>query len=441
MALGDVIMHDTDGNISNNTSTSTEKVCGILFDISKQENFWTKGAGLALAETLKDSVVELNSLDDAVKLGITEYTGEVDSEDVSKDLLMGIPYYHIKHFFTLTGGTGRLFIAFADCSANWNAIVDMQKAAHGVINQLGVWTEKSLWKITDEAASTYSIQIVKDLQSVAEDLANNYNSPLSILLSANSAKVATMSDDNLKVTMSMIPSCIVDARYVTVLLGQGLDADVTAMQCGLDSCTPVGTIGASLGCLAIASVAESLAWVQEFDLIGCFPDIEMGFGDATLVDGRMTSTTKYSSLSATQLDNLDDLGYVFLIKYNGLEGHVYFSKDKTCSNGDYRTISRNRVINKSRRSVRNTLLPYVNSPIKVDPATGYLSAAQRTIFENKVGDVLKAMETAEEISGYSVSVPTNQNVLTNDTVIIKYTIVPIGTATTIEVTEGLSIKK
>ena len=63
MALGDVIMNDTDGNISNNTSTSTEKVCGMLFDISKQENFWTKGAGLALAETLKDSVVELNSLD------------------------------------------------------------------------------------------------------------------------------------------------------------------------------------------------------------------------------------------------------------------------------------------------------------------------------------------------------------------------------------------
>ena len=138
---------------------------------------------------------------------------------------------------------------------------------------------------------------------------------------------------------------------------------------------------------------------------------------------------------------MDTLGYVFLIKYNGLEGHVYFSKDKTCSNGDYRTISRNRVINKSRRSVRNALLPYVNSPIKVDPSTGYLSAAQRTIFENKVGDILKAMETAEEISGYSVSVPTNQNVLTNDTVIIKYTIVPIGTATTIEVTEGLSIKK
>jgi hypothetical protein len=441
MALGDVIMNDTDGNISNNTSTSTEKVCGMLFDISKQENFWTKGAGLALAETLKDSVVELNSLDDAVKLGITEYTGEVDSEDVSKDLLMGIPYYHIKHFFTLAGGSGRLFIAFADCGSNWNAIVDMQKAARGVINQLGVWTEKNLWKITDEAAPTYSIQIVKDLQSVAEDLAKSYNSPLSILLSANSAKVATMSDANLKVTMSMIPSCIVDSRYVTVLLGQGLDADVTAMQCGLDSCTPVGTVGASLGCLAIASVAESFAWVQEFDLIGCFPDIEMGFGDATLVDGHMTSTTKYSSLSASQLDNLDDLGYVFLIKYNGLEGHIYFSKDKTCSNGDYRTISRNRVINKSRRSVRNALLPYVNSPIKVDPSTGYLSAAQRTIFENKVSDILKAMETAEEISGYSVSVPTNQNVLTNDTVIIKYTIVPIGTATTIEVTEGLSIKK
>lgn len=441
MALGNVIMTDTDGNIGGKAPSSTEKVCGLLFDISAQADFWTKGAGLALADTLKNNVVELNSLEDAEKIGITAYTGELDDDNISKDLLCGVPYYHIKHFFTLAGGTGRLFVMFADCSANWNAIIDMQKAAHGVINQFGVWTEKSLWKKTDPSAPTYSIQLVGDLESVAENLANTYNSPASILLCANSAKVATTSNTEAKIVWSMIPTCVIDARYVTVLLGQGLDSDVSAMQASLTSCTPVGCVGAALGCLTQAGVAESIGWVQNFDLINYFPDIEFGFGDVTLSEKKLTNTTKYSSLSAPQLDSLDELGYVFLVKYNGLEGHVYFSGDQTCSKGDYRTIARNRAINKSRRSVRIALLPYVNAPMKVDPSTGYLSTAQGTIFTNIVTDILQAMVNAEEISGFSVTIPANQSILKNDKLLIQYKLIPIGTSKTIDVTEGLSIKK
>jgi hypothetical protein len=439
--IGNVIMTDTDGNIGSGAPVSTEKVCGLLFDISAQPNFWTKGVGLALVDTLKDNVIEINSLDDAEKIGITAYTGELDDELSSKELLWGIPYYHIRHFFTLSGGTGRLFVMFADCSQNWDAIIDMQKAAHGTISQFGVWTEKNLWSQTDPNATSYSTQLVGDLQSAGETLANTYNAPASILLCANPAKVRTASDDITTIVWSMIPTCVIDSRYVTVLLGQGLDADVSSMQAALSSRTPVGCVGAALGCLTQASVAESIGWVQNFDLINYFPDIEFGFGNSTLTEGLLTNATRYSSLSAIQLDHLDELGYVFLIKYNGLEGHVYFSGDQTCSNGDYRTIARNRAIDKSRRAVRTVLLPYVNSPIKVDPATGYLSSAQSTVFSNLVTDILQAMVNAEEISGFSVKIPANQNVLKNDTLLIQYSLIPIGTAKRIEVTEGLSIKK
>jgi hypothetical protein len=441
MALGNVIMTDTDNNIGLNAPTSTEKVCGILFDISKQSGFWERAVNLSLADSLQDNVIELNSLDDAEKLGILPYTGELDDNGNNKNFLLGIPYYHIKHFFTISGGTGRLFIAFADCSNNWDAIIDMQKAANGIISQFGVWTEKSLWKQTDPNAEQYSIQIVGDLQSVGKSLADTYNAPVSILLCANSAIVATLSNDSETVVWSMIPTCLIDSRYVTVLLGQGLDSDVSVMQTALESHTPIGCLGAALGSLTQASVAESIGWVQSFDLINYFPDIEFGFGDVTLSDDKLTNTTQYSSLSAFQLDKLDDLGYVFLIKYSGLEGHVYFSGDQTCSNGDYRTIARNRAINKSRRAVRLALLPYVNSPIKVDPATGFLSSAQATIFSNIITDVLQAMANAEEISSFSVRVPANQNVLKTDTLLVQYSLIPIGTSKKIDVTEGLSVKK
>lgn len=442
MALGGVYMTDTDGNIGKEISNLTEKVCGLLFDISAQPDFWTKGPGATLAESLKDNVIELNSLDDAIAAGITAYTGEMDEDGTSKDFLHGIPYYHIEHFFKLAGGSGRLFVMFADCSQNWDALIDMQKASFGIINQFGVWTEQNLWKKMDESASQYSIAIVGDLQSVAENMANNYNAPASILLCANAAKVKTATGEDSTIVWSEIPTCVIDARYVTVLLGQGLDSDVSAMQIALESKTPVGTVGAALGCLTQASVAESIGWVQHFDLINYFPDVEFGFGNAEVVDSKLTNSTKYSSLSQIQLDNLEELGYVFLVKYAGLEGHVYFSGDSTCSNGDYRTIARNRVINKSRRSVRAALLPYVNSPIKVDPATGYLSTAQITVFTNLITDILNAMVAAEEISGIgAVTIPANQNILQNDTLIIQYTMVPIGTAKTIKVTEGLVLKQ
>ena len=407
-------MTDTDGNIGSSSMTSTEKVTGLLFDISGQENFFTEGAGLTLKDRLQGTVVELNSMDDVEELGLTPYSADGDS------LLFGIPYYHINHFFTINGGSGRLFLMFADCEQNWDAVEELQRASHGMIHQMGIWTDKSLWKQT------------------AVSMAND-NAPVSILLSANPGTVATMDTPITKVDISKIPSCKNNSRYVTVLLGQGLDADVTAMQVANTNHTPVGTIGAALGCLALASVQESIAWVNKFNLAGYFPDIEMGFGDMTLSGSSFTSTLKYSSLNKTQLDALDDKGYVFLCKYQGLENGVYFSKDQTCSDGDYRTIARNRTINKSRRAVRNALLPYVHSPLKVDPSTGQLSSAKITMFQNIVNDILGTMQTNEEISGGSAKIDSSQNVLENDTLVIKYSIVPIGTASRIEVVEGLAL--
>lgn len=434
MALGGVFMSDTDGNIGTSSTTSTEKVTGLLFDISKQAKFFEEGAGLAVKDKLQGNVIEINSMDDLKELGITAYSG-----DTEKDLLFGIPYYHINHFFGIQGSTGRLFIMFADCGVDWNAIEQMQRAAHGMINQLGVWTEQSLWKQTEPEAETYSIDLVTDLQSKAASLADE-NAPLSILLCANSAVIATDEESVKKVELGKIPTCVINARFVSVLLGQGLDADVSAMQLANQNLTPIGNIGAALGCIASASVQESFAWVNKFNLIGYFPDIEMGFGDVTLnSESKLTSTLKYSSLNKIQLDDLDDKGYIFLCKYSGLESGVFFSKDQTCSNGDYRTVARNRTIHKSRRAVRNALLPYVNSPLKVDPSTGYLSSAKITMFQNIVSDILTTMQNNEEISGFSVTIDKNQNVLKNDTLIIKYSLVPVGVASRIEVVEGLAL--
>ena len=42
-------------------------------------------------------------------------------------------------------GYGKLYVMFADCSSNWDAIEIMQRASGGTISQLGIWTEQPLW--------------------------------------------------------------------------------------------------------------------------------------------------------------------------------------------------------------------------------------------------------------------------------------------------------
>lgn len=443
MALGNVFMRDTDGHFPVMQSNTIETVCGLIFDISGQTNFWTTGGGATIADTWKDKVIELNSLNDAIEAGLTEYTGKVDSEtSQSKDVLAGIPYYHIRQFFGMAGGSGRLFVMFADCSKNWNAIIEMQRAAGGAIFQIGVWTEQQLWSKPDESAANYSVGLIADINRAATELADEYFSPVSILLSANTSKVKVGSTTNNQIAISQIPSCVVDARYVTVLLSQSMDVNVRKMQASLASTTPVGLVGLALGTLVRANVGTSIGWVREFDLVNYLPAIEMGFGDSTVSNGLLTNSLSYSALTKAQLNALADAGYVFARTFEGLEGHAYFSNDHTCSDGDFSTISRNRAINKSRRLIRIALLPYVNSPIKVDPSSGSLSAAQVTVFENLIRDVLTAMETAEEISATAfVTVSADQNILVTKKLVLSYGIVPMGCAESIEVTEGLYVSQ
>lgn len=442
MALGNVFMRDIDGNIPVVTSNTIENVCGLIFDISGQKNFWTAGAGLAIADTWKDKVIELNSLNDAVEAGITPYAGETDASGASTDLLAGIPYYHIRQFFSMAGGSGRLFVMFADCSKDWNAIVEMQRAASGSIFQIGIWTEQQLWVKPDEAANAYSINLVADLNRVATELADDYFAPVSILLCANTSKVKVGTTTVNTVAISQIPTCVIDARYVTVLLSQSMDEQVRRMQGSLESTTPVGLVGLALGAVARAGVGESIGWVRQFDIINYVPAIEMGFGDSTVESGLIKNGLSYSAMTKSQLNALADAGYVFARTFEGYEGHAYFNNDHTCSGRDFCNISRNRVINKSRRLIRMALLPYVNSPIKVDPANGNLSAAQVTVFENLIKDILDAMESAEEISGTAfITVPAEQNILVTKKLILSYGIVPMGCAESIEVTEGLYVSQ
>ena len=445
MALGNVFIKDIDGNIPAAGISGGERITGLLFDTSKQSGLFTAGYGLANIDKLNlGDVCYVTSFKSAINdFGIIERVETDSSGENTLNFFHGIPAYHIREFFRMSGNvdtTGRLYVMFADCSANWDAIDTIQKAAGGMINQLGIWTEQPLWGAGSNEDDDYNLNLITTLQGKAEALAEQ-NQPLSIVLSANPSNLGGGEDTDKQINLNLIPSAICESSRVSVIFGQARNSVINTMQKCNSNNTPVGFLGSVMGTLARAYVQESIAWVQQFNLFDeKFQDIELGFGDINLgTDGEFKSLNMYESLSPVLLDDLDDKGYIFPIKYAGRENGVYISKDKTCSSGDYRTIARNRTINKSRRAVRNVLLPYVNSPLLVDPSTGFLSAAKITEFKNLIEGILSQMQNDMEISGFVVNIDSKQNVLVDDTLRIAYSIIPVGVATAIRVEEGLAL--
>lgn len=444
MAIGNVIIKDTDGNIPYNGASGQEKVTGLLFDVSMQPDLFREGYGKNNEGKLKlNDVLYITNFKSAIQdFGIIERVETTEEDENNVNFMHGIPAYHIRKFFRMSGnvdGNGKLYVMFADCSASWDAIDVMQRVAGGLINQLGVWTEQPLWKLNG-AEEKYNLNIVKTLNDKAVAMADLHQ-PLSIVLCANPSNTGSDTSDGKQIDLNKIPTAICEASRTSVIFGQARCARVSMMQKRNVNNTPVGFLGAMMGAIARANVHESVAWVRTFNLFDDnFQNIELGFGDINLTaDEEFTSLNMYESLSPVLLDDLDEKGYIFPIKYSGRENGIYISKDQTCSVGDYRTIARNRTINKSRRAVRAALLPYVNSPLMVNPATGFLAPSKISAFKTLIGDILAKMQAAQEISGYAVNIDANQNVLVDDTLRISYVIVPVGVAVKIYVEEGLSL--
>ena len=286
MALGNVFIKDVDGNIPYDTGSSGEKVTGLLFDVSLQPTLFTEGYGKTNETRLKPGdVCYITSFKSAVNdFGIIERVEATDEEEMNVNFLHGIPAYHIREFFRMSGnpgGSGKLYVMFADCSANWDALEIMQRAAGGMINQIGIWTEQPLWK-ANGASEQYNLNLVKGLNDVAVGLAEQ-NQPLSLILSANPSNTGADTTEGRQIDLNKIPSCICESSRISCIFGQAHHEKISTMQMCNRNHTPVGFLGAVMGAIAKANVHESIAWVKQFNLFADdFQEIELGFGDINL---------------------------------------------------------------------------------------------------------------------------------------------------------------
>src|SRR5574344_1165526 len=158
MAVSKVTFIREDGNL-NTLAVGSDYISGMLFDIP---------SATTMPTNLKQGVVyQVFSVNEAVALGITEYSA------TGTNFFYGIPYYHISEYFRMKPN-GSLYLLFADCTANWEAIRTIQAGAQGTIRQLGIWTPKNLWSAPAGESDPYTLNLVADINTMAENLADEH---------------------------------------------------------------------------------------------------------------------------------------------------------------------------------------------------------------------------------------------------------------------------
>jgi len=320
-------------------------------------------------------------------------------------------HYHISEYFRIQP-KGELYVGLYVEESSTYAFADittMQNFAQGAIKQIGVF-EKNV---------AYSTAQLTALQAIATANAAVYK-PLQILLNAEISATPSVASLATLQTLSN--------PNVTALIAQ--DGANEGYHIYKATGKTVGTVGAALGAVSLASVSESIAWVQKFN---------MASGGTELDTIAFSNGQLYTALADSQFESLNNYGYVFLRKLVGITGSFWSdSKTAVISTSDYSTIENNRTYQKATRVVRAALLPTLSGPIKVN-ADGTLTLDVIGYLSSLAGKPLTQMVADNELSAFKVIINPEQDILATSELELTLQLVPVGVARTITVNIGFVV--
>lgn len=349
------------------------------------------------------------------------YTASSEVAEFKKIAAVNALVYHVKEFFRQhAGGTLYLGVKFAASSqVNGGDLQAMQNYAGGSIRQCGVFTPSLSYT---SGGSTVSVLAEYQSACTAMEAAHQ---PMSVVVTVT-GKTVTVTAPTGSTTMSVTTGAVSGFTFTTltgntssVLAGRcnvsllvGLDLDSELVQ-SLGHYAYYGCIGACMGTISKAGVHESIAWVGKFPL---------GLASPGLVTGELIKDT-----TVANLEKINDNRYLFVRTHVGNADNYFndsFTLDEATS--DYAYIENVRTIDKACRGVRANLLPYLNSPLRVDATSGQLASDTVAFLETTANKALEDMEKAGELSGFKVEIDPEQNVLSTSEVEIVIKQVPVG---------------
>jgi len=312
-------------------------------------------------------------------------------------------HYHITEFFRMNP-EGELYVMVKAGSTTVAAadIATLQTYAGGNIRQTGVFNATQL--------------TVADVQAQCKALEDAHR-PLSVVLTYSGKEDADLATLKANTNLAIDGMC-----NVSMLIGCDMDTDLAA---ALGDYAYYGCIGLCMGAVSKAKVHESIAWVGNFPL---------GLKVPALFNGN-----QIRNIATSDLEALNGNRCIFPVIHAG-DADNYFNDSHTLDvdSSDYAYIENVRTIDKACRGIRGKLLPFLNSPLKVDPGTGKLDTPTVAFLETTAGEALEEMEKAGEISGYKVEIDPDQNVISTGNVEIIIKKVPVGVMRKVRVKIGFA---
>jgi len=385
MPLNNVTFNNTPGGLGR-LPNEEDYVSAILLDLSSSPANWTDPVGKKYLSTEE-----------------AEADGIVDG-----DANYGLLWYFIREYFRITGAS-ELFVINAA-----HTDFDNQKflaISEGRVRQAFWYKETTFANLGTEVAA---------IKAVADFMASEH-APLVFITNVKdeAAAVDGAAQPDLRTMSSETVSVIIGGD------GSGKGATL-ATSLGVNYIPAGGTV---LGLIARAAVHQSIAWVARFDI-----SVGSDFQKPSLPDGQLVT-----DIGAAVLSTLNDKGYLFLVKHVGISGsYLNDSHTAIAITSDLATIELNRTMQKAKRKIRSALLPDLNSPLTVDE-DGKLAPDTIKYFENKVSAPLLIMQREEELSGSSVTIDPDQDVLANSELVIQVKLQPRGVARNIIVNIGFTV--
>lgn len=347
-------------------------------------------SGFSDAERIK----AISTIDKAEAMGIT---ANAEAWDIR------VLHYQLSEAFRLNAGIS-LYVGIFEQSEDFTEIKTLQNYSDGRLRQVGIWAGSRALAADDLTA----------IQAVADAL-DKENAPLSVIYSPKVAAVNGLPTDLAKAGLNRVSVVIAQA-------GSGTGAELYADANNAEKAS-VGIIGVALGVLSAAKVHQAISWV------GGFPTgvTKPAFGDGTL----------YRSVDKAAIEQLDEARYIFLTTYPGIAGS-YISDSHTMdeATSDYAYIEAVRVMDKAVRGIRVYVTPELGGNVYIDAESGKLQPYSCAHLETVAGLALEQMAKDGEISGYSVAVDPEQDVLSTSTIEIVVKIVQAGVTRKINVKIG-----
>lgn len=142
----------------------------------------------------------------------------------------------------------------------------------------------------------------------------------------------------------------------------------------------------------------------------------------------LSSGNKVSDYSETDLDTLDEKGYIFYTSVSGVAG-IFANDTHTCSpiTSDYAYVENNRTIKKAIKLAKSALAPRVKGRLYVDENTGYMAPETVKDLETTAKVSLDPMVSSGDISGgVDAYINPEQNVLATSEFEVLLTFIPVA---------------